>query len=73
MLDIKPKDRESNTIIYTLTDTELLAYNVRKRQLGFFFDIFFVSQIKEPARQSPHSKRRLVNPRQLLPSYTSKR
>ena len=50
MLDVKRKDRVSNTIIYTMTNTEPLVHCVRKRQLGFLGHILRLPE-EEPVQK----------------------
>ena len=45
-LDVKWKDHVSNTIIYTMTNTEPLVHCLRKSQLGFLGHILWLPDLK---------------------------
>ena len=74
MLNIKRRDHVSNTIIYSMTDTQPLVHCVRKRQLSFLGHVLRLPE-EEPVRRCvlyipPHDKRRPGRPRTCT-SYQS--
>ena len=67
------RTRVSNTIMYTLTNTEPLVHLVRKRQLGFLGHILRLPE-EEAARRyalyiPPHDKRKPGRPRTSYLAY----
>ena len=74
MLDIKLKDRVSNTIIHAMNNTKPLVHCVRKCQLGFLGHILELHK-EEPARRYAlyvpyHGKRDLdVHEPLTLPTF----
>ena len=73
MLNIKRRDHVSNSIIYSMTDTQPLVHCVRKRQLSFLGHILPLPE-EEPVRRyapyiPPHGKRRPGRPRTSYQSY----
>ena len=73
MLNIKRRDHVSNTIIYSMTDTQPLVHCVRKRQLSFLGHVLRLPE-EEPVRRyalyiPPHGKRRPGCPRTSYQSY----
>ena len=73
MLNIKRRDHVSNTIIYSMTDTQPLVHCVRKRQLSFLGHVLRLPE-EEPVRRyalyiPPHGKRRPGRPRTSYQSY----
>ena len=73
MLNIKRRDHVSNSIIYSMTDTQPLVHCVRKRQLSFLGHVLRLPE-EEPVRRyalyiPPHGKRRPGRPRTSYQSY----
>ena len=73
MLNIKRRDYVSNTIIYSMTDTQPLVHCVRKRQLSFLGHVLRLPE-EEPVRRyalyiPPHGKRRPGRRRTSYQSY----
>ena len=73
MLNIKRRDHVSNTIIYSMTDTQPLVHCVKKWQLSFLGHVLRLSE-EEPVRRyylyiPPHGKRRPGRPRTSYQSY----
>ena len=73
MLNIKRRDHVSNTIIYSMTDTQPLVHCVRMRQLSLLGHVLRLPE-EEPVRRyalyiPPHGKMRPGRPRTSYQSY----
>ena len=73
MLDVKRKDRVSNTIIYTMTNTEPLVHCVTKRRLVSLGHVLRLPEEETARRYAPyipsHGKRIPERPRTSYLAY----